>query len=250
MPKEQPQLRFVSERVPGGQPLAKRLGVPSAQVLTRGPDQVVVDHVWLDVPIDADWLATSRLVVQEGQLVVGELRVIPRERENPVPGRWSAEVVGVRAQVPPGGLSARTVRRVHLSDHLAHGQEVLAWVMEQHGGAGGGGGRLLRQFGILPPDEDRPRPVRRAGKSDRFYARLAAAYAELVSSGGRHPIKTLAQRRRVESATIRNWIREARVRGLLTRGVRGRATGDLTPGARRILEEGRSTRRGVPTKTR
>ena len=239
MPKEKPQLRFVSERVPGGRQLATRLGVPAAQCLTRGPDQVVVSHVWLDVPLDADWLATSRLVVQEGQLVVGELRVIPRERENLVPGRWSAEVVGVRAQVPPGGLSARTVRRVHLSDYRAHTHEVLAWVMQQHGGRDGGAGRLLRRFGIFPPDEDRPRPVRRAGKPDRFYARLAAAYTELVSSGRRHPIKTLASRRHEGSATIRNWIREARVRGLLTRGVRGRAGGELTPRARRILEEGR-----------
>ena len=89
---------------------------------------------------------------------------------------------------------------------------------------------------MAAPDEGRPRRARKAGRPDRFYAQLAATYTRVVSRGGRHPIKDIAKRRRVEPSTVREWIREARARGLLTTGTRGRASGQLTPFAQRVLK--------------
>ena len=136
---------------------------------------------------------------------------------------------------------------MRLGEHLTHTQEVLAFIVREHGKDQFRPGRSLGELGLLPPDEGRPRRARKAGRPDRFYAQLAATYTRVVSRGGRHPIKDIAKRRRVEPSTVREWIREARVRGLLTKGTRGRAGGQLTPYAQRVLQKpAAGARRSAP----
>lgn len=73
------------------------------------------------------------------------------------------------------------------------------------------------------------RPVMRfdvpeGAKPDSFYASIASAYRWLVTEeGSRRPARDLADANGVPSTTAHRWIREARRRGILGPGVRGRA---------------------------
>lgn len=81
----------------------------------------------------------------------------------------------------------------------------------------------------------------RAGRSDIYYAIWARAYVEWLRLGSKTPVKDLATAPPVAIAgyssgekswsegTIRDVLREARHRGLLTRSPAGRAGGELTP---------------------
>ena len=233
---DKPQLDTLWEAVRSGAALAKTLGVSEDRLVTES-GRVKAGQIWIEASIDQRWRAAARLVVQQGDVVVGEIRVFPREtRGGRAPGRWSADVLGARARVPRGGLTAQTLRAVRLGGHVTQARDVLAWIVKRHGRKLFAPGHSLGELGLLPPDQARPRRARNAGRPDRFYARLAATYAGLVSRGVRHPIKDMAKRRRVEPPTVRDWIREARVRGLLTTGTRGRASGQLTPFAQRVLK--------------
>ena len=79
----------------------------------------------------------------------------------------------------------------------------------------------------------RPRPGR-SGRPDIFYARLAAEYIELLRTGST-PTKDLAEKHHYSPASMRDYLNKARSRGLLTRPQRGRAGGELTDKARRLL---------------
>lgn len=69
------------------------------------------------------------------------------------------------------------------------------------------------------PPLSRPEGVER----DEFYRRVADAYVDLVRSTGK-PAVAMAQEAGVPVATARRWIYEARRRGALPAGQRGRAT--------------------------
>ncbi len=61
-------------------------------------------------------------------------------------------------------------------------------------------------------------------RPDAFYAEVASAYRWLViEEGSRRPVLDLAKANRVPPSTAHRWIREARRRGILGPGVRGRA---------------------------
>ena len=131
---DKPTLDTKLERVLDGEALARRLGVKKKRLVTSRSGNVIAGHVWMEVPIDRDWRAASRLVVKNGDLVVGEVRVFPREtRRGRAPGRWSADVLGTRAPVPGAGLTARLLHRVRLGEHLTHTQKVLAFIVREHG---------------------------------------------------------------------------------------------------------------------
>src|SRR4051794_31607483 len=97
-----------------------------------------VRDLWVEVPIDDAWLAAFRLFDRDGALVVGEMRVYPREPEEgskessayfatgerPA-GSWSAEMLGSKAPVPAGGLSARVARRASFTAALEAAPRLL-----------------------------------------------------------------------------------------------------------------------------
>jgi hypothetical protein len=80
-----------------------------------------------------------------------------------------------------------------------------------------------------------PRPGR-PGRSDADYAIVAAEYVALVESAHRSPTQAMADRYEQNAQTIGRWLHIARQRGLLTDAPKGRAGGDLTDKARRLLE--------------
>src|SRR5439155_8054666 len=104
--------------------------------------------------------------------------------------------------------------------------------------------QVLSRAGLaLRPEVTRKRPGR-AGRSDEFYAVWAAAYVNALANGSRNPIVDLAAAPPIESggrrgpessATVRAIVSRARQRGILGPAPSGRAGGDLTPKARRIL---------------
>lgn len=72
---------------------------------------------------------------------------------------------------------------------------------------------------------------------DLYFARLAYLYLATVHRGHRAPLRHLAATLDRDPEALRAQIKVARARGLLTRGVSGRATGRLTDRARQLLAE-------------
>lgn len=243
------------------QRLAEAFDIPADRLTIRpGPTgAVLVGDVWLEVHVADGWVAASRLAVQAGRLVVAEVRVFPDEdtalrRENP-PGRWSAEVLGVNAVVPPGGLTARLLHSVRLGEYPQHLRDVIKFVSERLGVQAFEPGGSLAALG-LAPEIERPRARRKFGREDRDYAELAREYVRLIEQGSRRPnAEIAAQRRKLLPDTFRRdtrgltekqvvakvtgWLHEARNRGLLApkEAKQGRPEGTLTAFAERVRRE-------------
>jgi hypothetical protein len=61
-------------------------------------------------------------------------------------------------------------------------------------------------------------------KPDAFYALVAELYTALADSGSRRPAQEIADANKsVEVTTVHRWIKEARRRGLLGSGRKGKA---------------------------
>jgi hypothetical protein len=141
----------------------------------------VVGEIWLETALDDQWRAASRLAVQNGRPVIAEVRVFPHEpgdRQH-VPGRWSADVLGVLAKVPDEGLTARGLRKTRLGEYPTHAHEILKWLVgaykDRQVAQAFAPNRSLGALGLATPEDERPRPKRNVGRPDLFYARLATA---------------------------------------------------------------------------
>lgn len=86
------------------------------------------------------------------------------------------------------------------------------------------------------PDATVRRAVRDDGRDDEFFARLVVTYTQLIGSQGRGARRALAAEHEVSEATVRNWISEAKNRGLWATSGPGRP-GQPTKRAREILQE-------------
>lgn len=200
----------------------------------RGPQgNVVVDaasgRVSCELPIEgASGWYVSALFVQEGdQLVMAELKVFPgptnsegRRNARRKPGEWSGRPEALHA-VPDGGVSARLLRCIRLTDL----QELVAASLAESADEG----RASGLAGLGRPGS--------AGRPDRYFAEWAFAYAKKLAEGSRSPIKDLAAEHGRSPGQVRDLIHDARVRGLLSRERQGRAAGSLTPKAIRLLRE-------------
>ena len=93
-------------------------GIQGESAPPKGVTMIKVPQIWLEAELDDQWRAAYRLVVQNGRLVLGEVRVLPLEgnifdRGDPYDyGGWSAKFKGVFASVPEGGLRIRLLRNV------------------------------------------------------------------------------------------------------------------------------------------
>jgi hypothetical protein len=206
-----------------------------------------VHEVWVESPLDSEWVAAFRLFEQEGQIVIGELRIHPAEEKHAKPGRWSAETerLGISAQVPEGGLTARKLRQVRFDATRDFIREALAEVRkrqrrEKDPAFAKATAEMLASFGGVYDVETvkrRPKSGRRPWP-DEEYAGLAARYVGKVQSGSARPIAELAKELHYSPARIRQALLTARRRGLLTDTRRGRAGGELTGKALAILRSG------------
>jgi hypothetical protein len=191
--------------------------------------------VWIEMPLAPGWVAALRLGIgrsggkgrRRGQLVpvIGELRVFPTTRQPGTGqlGTWRADVDGVFAAVPSGGLTWALLRQVRLNkaqrgmNALLSLSGLVAW--KQQG------------LGYVPPAPKTPRPRRRrpqvgrpATLSNRDYVRLAKRYVELLEAG-LPPVKTLATELGLPRSTVSRRIDRCRVKKLLLGGAPCRAGG-------------------------
>jgi hypothetical protein len=219
--------RFEPERLPA---------CPSCQAKLPGRWE---SEIWVEVPIDRRWVAFYRVVVKQGEPIVAEVRVLPSEPGQD-PGRWSGSADAVDAAVP-----ARALRALRLSDPGELFPKIVANLSRRHGDAATA--RILGRHGLEPDQQIHPRRPGRAGRTDEYYVRWAAAYIERVAAGSRHPIKDLAadppvqiegvtRRVRIIDATVRDILLHARQRRLLTNPSQGKAGGTLTAKAIKILD--------------
>lgn len=204
-------------------------------------------EIWVEQPVKPGWIGTYRLMVKAGRLTVAEVRLIPDTRQGS--GRWSEEA----PDVPPEGVPSRALRALSPTVPLERFPRFLRDIEKNHPHIAK---QLLGGHGIRLGAEMARRHPGRAGRPDSFYLAWAQAYFERLAAGSRRPIKDLAQRPprtikgyvsdgdRVSEATVRDIIHEARERGLLTRSPKGRAGGELTPKAIRMLKSESNRRQG------
>ena len=82
-----------------------------------------------------------------------------------------------------------------------------------------------------------------------FYARLASEYVELLMTSST-PTKDLSEMHNYSATSMRDFLNQARARGLLTRPQRGQAGGQLTEDALKLLaEHGKSASDGPYSET-
>ena len=195
---------------------------------------VVVDgasgRVSCELPIEgANGWYVSAVFLQEGeQLVMAELKVFPgpratdgRRATRRKPGEWSGRQDALDS-VPEGGVSARLLRCIRLTDLQ---QAVVA--------------SLPNPSDLVPSSGAGARVGRpgSTGRPDRYFAEWAFAYAKKLAEGSRSPIKDLAADHGRTPGQVRDLIHDARVRGLLSKERQGRAAGSLTPKAIQLLRE-------------
>lgn len=85
---------------------------------------------------------------------------------------------------------------------------------------------------------DLRRTRRRRNDDDLFFARIAATYVQLAAESARAPATALARQLDRSPEQVREHLRVARKRGLLTSPGKGaRASSDLTDKARQLLKE-------------
>jgi hypothetical protein len=216
--------------------------------MTGSPKETWVEEVFPDHR-QRRWLMGARVWVDQGRVVVGEIRIFPAERaeggapgamEGPTAaGNWS----GDPRKIPRGGLESQTLRFAPLGS-------VRPWVLTKVNPTYASPPtpfetqlrKRLLAFTLPGADAlaERPRPRRNVGRDDRYYAELAAAYVALITAGSKRPTTDLmAQRREQSYARMRDQIHEARVRGLLSAGSPGKRGGSLLAPALALL--------GVPT---
>jgi hypothetical protein len=193
------------------------------------------------------WIMAARLWIQHGQLVIGELRVYPSDRReggkagaderSPLAaGNWSEDP----EKIPRGGLASQVLRYIPLGGVRPY---VLAAVNRAESLPPGDRElhRSITRYVLAGSDvlEARPRPERRAGRGDLFYARLANSYVQAIAGGSRRPTTDLARHRGEPAARVATWLHEARVRGLLSPGEPGVRGGHLLPRAVALLKTSR-----------
>lgn len=194
-------------------------------------------EIWVETPVERGWVAAYRIVLRERQPLVAEVRVFPDEPGHDA-GRWSEEA----DTVSPGGVPGRALPKLRLRDAMI----LFPQVIERWNRASGGrlGTQVLGRFATSGSPEAVPRRPGRAGRPDRYYAIWANAYVDRLREGSATPVKDLTTAPPVvlgvgageaSEATIRDTLTEARERGLLTSSPRGKAGGELTPKALRLL---------------
>jgi hypothetical protein len=191
---------------------------------------------------DVDWLVYYRVVEQEEELVIAEVRVVPApssEKEMRWLGfgfRRPAQRPRVYAEpaIPVGGLTVRRLRAA------LHKDEAIAMARSE-----GAVDKVVRdrspssRFPRLFTDDalKTPRRVGRRGHPDRFYAELAARYVAAMETGSKAPVAAVAKKlgHGYTPEYVRDALHRARTRGLLTRPPQGRAGGRLTDKGREAL---------------
>ncbi|MDP9327331.1 MAG: hypothetical protein M3P10_03895 [Actinomycetota bacterium] len=200
-------------------------------------------EAWVESPAVDGWQISYRIAPGSRSPVVAEVRIYPEESESPIHGRWS----GQAASVPEGGIPARVMRLLRLTDPIALFDEfVERWRTEfgeEHTR------EVFHRFGLEPAPQTEPHRTGRAGRSDTFYVRWAAAYVDRLHAGSRRPVKDIAEDPAVwikgfdkwspkkKEAAVRAIIHEARRRKLLSAARAGKPGGELSKRSITLLKK-------------
>lgn len=147
--------------------------------------------------------------------------------------RWSVAITGLYIDAPD--ITSSTLQRVHPTRVLAAIESVGPDLRRPDGS------QIFESMGQVGPDKDagltlgelRSRaaghqlhvPRERLGRPDGspdFYRRAADAYRSAAAESAK-PAVVLAEENDVPVETVRRWVKEARRRGFLTGGRKGRA---------------------------
>ena len=190
------------------------------------------DHIVLEVP-GTDWTVAYRLVFQAGTPVVAEVRVYPTGPPGEGrPGQW----IGDAGAVPGGGLTARRRRRVGITEHRFHVDEIMEVVQAAMGADSFDAFMALQGLshevltylkGGWEPSSDRTTRL----------AQVAGLYVAALQAGATSPVAEVAERLDIPRTSVRDQLNAARKLDLLGRPAVGVAGGTLTSKARRILED-------------
>lgn len=176
------------------------------------------------LPLDDAWNAEYEVIKQNGQPIIGELHFVP---------------VG---QLPLGGLTARTARP-SWSLLIDTARELV-----RKAGQGDETGTVTR-FEWIEGKPLKRQPGRRK-RPDLDYARVAAAYVVALRRGSRSPVADVAAAMREQRTYVRDLLKVARDRDLLTQPSSGRAGGDLTEKAKALLAKAERKTNAPATRTR
>lgn len=210
-----------------------------AKTMVEFAGQVRVSDAWVEVPLGRSWIVAYRIVNDHGTPVVGELRIFPAEEDRPALGQWSGELLGANAKVPRRGITTRQLRAVRVLAYLRYMADQVARLrakapdLAKDWGWGEGGATPARRS-KSPVGSRRGRK----GRPDEFYADIAAAYVLTLARDSKRPIQDIATRRRLDPGQVRDMIREARKRKLLTAAKAGVRGGVLTPAGMAFFPEG------------
>lgn len=200
--------------------------------------------LWFAVALEGGWTACYRLRARDGRPFVTELRVVPTPPDEVVNLRKDGEPQGHHE--PPGdGLTAGILKdEVVIGRHV---YELLPEALRMASRKGQLGGEMFGEMvGALGFDADaKPIRGRRGPKGwpDEDYVSLAVDYIARCKSGSRSPVADLAEGRGTSVEAMRQALYRARKRGLLTKQKKGRAGGQLTTTAKKLLRKARRERK-------
>jgi hypothetical protein len=186
----------------------------------------------------ARWTADAWVVIRAGRLVVGEVRVFPLGSGSAKPGDpWK----GSGRDVPRHGLERRLLRDVPVGRYAPVAEAWVSQMAQQPDFAPDAVPRVdLSVLNLVLPGAStlapRPRPRRNVGRDDLFYAGLAQEYVDRLADRSIHPVQDIARRRGIKKpALVRDWLHEARVRGLLSKARAGKREGYMLPAGLTLL---------------
>ena len=166
--------------------------------------------------------------------VAAGLEVWPVDTEITIDELSERETAGLPPRIPENAprLTARAFREIRLGEIQNSAYAFARGNLDRsprHPGISLG----LLEASIAFRDE--PRPGQK-GRPDRWYAKVADAYVELIDAGVKNPVAQLADQLGFSTSHIRSALHQARHRGLLTRPTSaGVASGTLTDKARQLL---------------
>ena len=207
---------------------------------------LVVDDFWFEAPLGEEWNVAYRILGRPEGLVVGEIRIFPKEDPARHPrarlGEWSGDLQGTHAAVPEGasaGVTSRLLRRVRVDRNVWFGKEALEDLTRRYGlitdtrhPAQGHAflAHALTRVGIKPQRLGPPERRHRLGRKrlpDRDYQRIAEVYTGLWVKGvrGNRLYTQLATRFKLTESQARNRVARAKKYGFLSQAPARRRKG-------------------------
>ena len=204
---------------------------PREQSLSHGDDLpyegVSAEWSWVRHSLDDKWVVAYRITEQNGEHVVDEVRVYPREPD--ADSRRAVGWSGDPRAVAPGGVTTRLLRKVKVATALAAGDHSIQVI-----------GTVLPPE-LAPKGKVAHRPRRRR-RDDLLLARVAIRYDDARAAGSlTRAHKAWELLRELDNlyytpGSVRQLIAAARKRGFITPTREGAGRGRATDEARAVID--------------